>query len=63
MKREQEGMIDLSPTNAQSLILASDFDSDTYVEKDLDLGVRIRNEEIKLGVAKTRYIYLFGGTI
>lgn len=27
MQREQENMLDLSPTNAQSLVLASDFNS------------------------------------
>lgn len=61
MKREQENMLDLSPTNAQSLILASDFDSVKYVEKDIELGVKIRNAEITLEIARLRYTYLFGG--
>jgi hypothetical protein len=61
MKRERENMLDLSPTNAQSLIVASDFDADAYIAKDVELGVRIRNEEIKLEIAKKRYEYLFGG--
>jgi hypothetical protein len=61
MKREQENMLDLSPTNAQSLVLASDFDCPTYVSKDIELGVKIRNAEIKLEIAKKRYSYLFGG--
>jgi hypothetical protein len=61
MKREQENMLDLSPTNAQSLILASDFNSAEYVEKDIDLGIKIRNTEITLEIAKKRYQYLFGG--
>jgi hypothetical protein len=60
MKREQENMLDLSPTNAQSLILASDFDSTVYTQKDIELGVRIRNAEITLDIAKKRYEYLFG---
>ena len=60
MKREQENMLDLSPTNAQSLVLASDFDSSAYVDKDIEIGVKIRNMEIKLEIAKTRYAYLFG---
>jgi len=63
MKREQENMLDLSPTNAQSLILASDFSSPDYVTKDIELGIKIRNTEIKLEIAKTRYKYLFGGSI
>lgn len=61
MKREQENMLDLSPTNAQSLVLASDFDSAAYVAKDIELGVRIRNAEITLEIAKNRFAYLFGG--
>ena len=61
MKREQENMLDLSPTNAQSLVLASDFDSASYVRKDGELGLKIRNTEIKLEIAKKRYNYLFGG--
>lgn len=61
MKREQENMLDLSPTDAQSLVLASDFNSVDYVSKDIELGVKIRNTEIKLEIAKKRYNYLFGG--
>lgn len=61
MKREQENMLDLSPTHADSLILASDFDSIEYVDKDIALGVKIRNEEIKLEIAQQRYEHLFGG--
>jgi hypothetical protein len=61
MKREQDNMLDLSPTNAQSLILASDFISADYVEKDIELGIKIRNTEITLEIARKRYQYLFGG--
>ena len=59
MRREQENMLDLSPTNAQSLILASDFESATYVSKDVDLGLKIRNAEITLEIARERFTYLF----
>ena len=61
MRRDQENMLDLSPTDAQSLVLASDFDSDDYTRKDVELGVKIRNAQIKLEIAKDRYSYLFGG--
>jgi hypothetical protein len=59
LKRERESMLDLSPTDAQSLVLASDFDAKKFVEKDIQLGVSIRNLEITLEIAKTRYIHLF----
>lgn len=59
LKRERELMLDLSPTTADSLILASDFKSKEFVKKDLDLAVTIRNLEIKLNLARERYNYLF----
>jgi len=59
MKREQENMLDLSPKDANSLILASDFDSKSYTQKDIDLGVKIRNAEITLDIARERFGYLF----
>lgn len=59
LKRERESMLDLSPTTADSLVLATDFDAKLFVEKDIKLGVDIRNLEIKLEIAKTRYNHLF----
>jgi hypothetical protein len=61
MVREQENMLDLSPTNSMSLTLASDFDASAYVAKDIELGIKIRESNIKLDIAKKRYVYLFGG--
>jgi hypothetical protein len=61
MKRDRENMLDLSPENAMSLKLASDFNADEYVTKDIELGVNIRNAEIKLEIAKKQYEYLFEG--
>jgi hypothetical protein len=59
MKRERSALLDLSPTTADSLILASDFNSKDFVEKDLSLAVNIRNLEIKLELAESRYNELF----
>jgi hypothetical protein len=58
--RERAGLLDLSPTNAQSLILATDFNGQDFVNTELDIGVRLRNLEIRLEIAKARYSYLFG---
>lgn len=63
MQRERDNMLDLSPTDADSLVLATDFDAKEYVAKDLDLGVKIRNLEIKLEIAQKRYKLLFGDTV
>lgn len=61
MRREQDYMLDLSPHDATSLILAADFNAEDFVKKDLELGVKIKNAEIKLEVAKERFVFLFGG--
>ena len=60
-RRQQDGMLDMSPENALSLKLANNFDADEYVNGDLTLGIKIRNAEIKLEVAQKRFNYLFGG--
>jgi len=60
LKRSRENMLDLSPNNATSLIVAADFDAEEYVNKDMELGIEIRNTEIELEIAKERYVYLFG---
>ena len=59
LKRDRDAMLDLSPTTAQSLVLASDFDAADFVTKDIKLGVDIRNLEIQLEIAKKQYDYLF----
>lgn len=60
LKREQENMLDLSPTDADSLVLASDFNAKDYVARDIDLAIKIRNLEIKFELASKRYAFLFG---
>jgi hypothetical protein len=59
LKREREAMLDLSPTTADSLVLASDFDAKNFVSKDIELGIKVRNLEIKLEIARARYTHLF----
>jgi len=60
MKRERDAMMDLSPTTADSLVLASDFDAQKFVEKDIQIGTKIRELEIVLEIASARYKFLFG---
>ena len=59
IKRERDSMLDLSPKDTTSLILASDFDAKAFVDKDIELGIKIRNLEIKLEIATKRYNELF----
>lgn len=60
LKRDRDAMLDLSPTTADSLIMASDFDAKKFTEKDIELGVKIRTLEIKLEIARDPYKTLFG---
>ena len=62
-KRERDNMLDLSPENSFSLMVAKDFDSAAFVKRDLDLGVEIRNLEIKFEIANNRLSELFGETV
>lgn len=59
--RERDSMLDLSPKDAQSLILAKDFDANGFVEQDIVLGVKIRDLKIKIQIATERYNHLFVG--
>lgn len=59
-EREQENMLDMSPENAQSLILGKDFDSSTFIARDAALSLDIRNLTIELELGTTRYTHLFG---
>ena len=61
LTRERENMLDLAPDHAMSLQLAVDFNAKEFTAKDIEIGIKIRNEEIRLEIAKKRYNYLFGG--
>ena len=54
-------MIDLGGISTTTIISPSDFDAKSFVQKDLDLGLRIRQLEIKHEIADKRYNELFGG--
>ncbi len=59
LKRERENMLDLSPSSADSLILATDFNSEEFVKKDIKLGIDIRNLQIAIDIARERFNALF----
>jgi hypothetical protein len=58
--RKIEDSLDLYPNNVTSLQLASDFDAQQFVENDLKTNVDIRNLEIELQIAVSRYKLLTG---
>jgi len=58
---DRDNALDINPGNTQTIINPSDFDSKSFVQKDLDMGLKIREIRIKLEEAKKRYADLFGG--
>jgi hypothetical protein len=61
MRAEQKGLLDLSPTSADSLVLASDFNGENFYKEYMRLSREIYKEEINLKLAKDAYNQLFGG--
>lgn len=57
--RDRENMLDLGGNEITKIISPSDFDAKSFVEKDIALGIEIRNLEIKLEIAQKRYNELF----
>lgn len=57
--REQEGLIDISPLDKNSLTFA-DFQPEAFVQRDIELSLIIRNLNIQLEVSVKRFEYLFG---
>lgn len=57
--RDRKSMLDLSPTNAMSLVAASDFSSEDFLKKDIELGIRKRQLEIELEIVQSRHELLF----
>lgn len=61
LKRDRDNMLDLSGTDKNKIINPSDFDARAFVGKDLELGLKIRDCEIKLEILSKRYNELFKG--
>ena len=59
LEREQEGLIDISPLDKNSLTFA-DFQPEAFVQRDIELSLIIRNLNIQLELTRTRFEYLFG---
>jgi len=59
--RARDNMLDLSPDNSLSLMLASDFDGEKFASEELKMAMTLRNKEIELELLQNRYKLLFGG--
>lgn len=60
--RDREDMIlDLSPASVgSSSVVPSDFKADALLEKDIELGLKEREDRIKLEIVLDRYQRMFG---
>lgn len=61
LNMDRENLLDLSGNNVHGIIAVSDFDSNNFVEKEMNIGIKIRNTEIQLEISEKRYNILFGG--
>lgn len=63
LEAERKGLLDLSPTNADSLILAADFKPEVFYATDMKLTLKIREAKIRLEEAQARFKELFEAPI
>jgi len=61
LRRDRDNMLDLGGTDKNKIINPTDFDAKDFVAKDLSLGLKIRDNEIKLEILTKRYAELFKG--
>jgi hypothetical protein len=63
LELQRQNALDLSPRDAQSLVLAGEFDSTSFVQNDIAVGKKIRAITIELDIAKASYENLFGEVV
>lgn len=57
---ERQAQLDLSPTDINSLVLATDFKADEFYDTDRKLTMEIRTCKVELEEMQERYNFLFG---
>lgn len=60
---DRDNLLDVNPGNTQTIINPSDFNIKDFVERDLEMGIKLANLEIKLGIAQKRYDELFADVL
>jgi hypothetical protein len=60
LKRSRENMLDMSPNDSTSLVIAKEFNPDKFILEYNDLGLQVRNKEIQLEIALASHLELFG---
>ena len=60
-RNREDLLLDLNPTvTTSTMVVPTDFDADTFLQKDIEIGVSKRNDLIKLEIVVDRYEELFG---
>lgn len=59
MEINKQAMLDLSPTDANSLVAGADFDAEDFYKAHLSLALKMRETRIQLEEAKAVYNDLF----
>ena len=59
LKRKRESMLDLSPTDKDSLEVVKNLDVKAFAEEDIELGYKIEILQKRLKIAQNRYKELF----
>ena len=57
--RDRESLMDLSATDKNTLVVASDFKPEAFIDRDIEIGLKVRELDIRLEVASKRYDILF----
>lgn len=60
LETARSAALDLSPTDINSLVLASDFKSDEFYGNDRKFTMSIRETRVELEEMRARYEFLFG---
>jgi len=58
--RKRDLALDMSPDNTYSIISGRDFNGTDFYNNDLNIGLELRELEIRLEIAEKRYQQLFG---
>ena len=59
MQTERTSMLDVGHTSTETILHPRDFKVDDFVTMDINLGVKIRNTQIKLDIARKQFFALF----
>lgn len=60
VKRDRENLLDLAGDSTLKIITPSEFNAAAFVKTDMELGIKIRDLQIRLEIALKRYTDLFG---